>query len=856
MTDRRDPEPASNQPPKLSRRQLLQVAGLSGAAATAGVGLSRVAAASAPAGPTTPQPGETVVRTVCSPNCTGACGLNAFIRDGRIVRIQQASDYPDPAYNPRGCMKGLSFIQSMYGPDRIKTPLIRAGARGEGKWREATWDEVLDYIASRVAEVVKRDGAKSVYFFPQLPGTGPIQKGSATRLAALLEASHGTFYDFNGDLPLAAPITFGVQCSDHESKDWSDAKYLLLVGANPVETRIPDAHFLFDATDNGAKMVVIDPVFSPTAAKADQWISLRPGTDAALGLGMAHVIVKEKLADLDFMTKYSDAPLLVRDDTGKRLRASELREGANGNFFVLWDTTAGKPVEVPNDRLGVPDGARPALQGRYQLTLKDGRGITAKPGFQHLVDALEQYSPDAASKIADVPADTIVKLAHGFATTKPAAIIFGAGTNHWYHSDLSGRAFALVSALTGNIGRSGGGFSVYVGQYKVRFDVSSWWFPGGKRPAFIPPMYLIHGPTETMSPDIKLPPNGFKAILISHGNMFTQAPHLNRLLERIDKMDLVTVMDFQMTPTAEYADVVLPAATWYEKYDLIATPLHPYLQLMQPAIPPQGEARTELWFNQQLAQRLEKLLDKPGLAQQMAFSEEDAIRMILKDGGPEVAGITLEQLKQGPVRLKVHNPDVTFYDQIHDFKPFPSRTYPLPLAATQRFVKTGRMEFYKEEDRFLQLGEQVPTYKPPFEADSQEARHKFPLVLLSPHSRWRVHSTFSNQPWLLEINGGKPQVELHPDDASQRGIKDGDAVELFNDRGRTTLWAHVTERTRPGTAVLYQGWWKRYFKAGKGVNELTSDHINPIDEIYFAPNVWSPVTPYKEVLTDVRKVKA
>jgi len=338
--------------------------------------------------------------------------------------------------------------------------------------------------------------------------------------------------------------------------------------------------------------------------------------------------------------------------------------------------------------------------------------------------------------------------------------------------------------------------------------------------------------------------------------MFTQAPHLNRLLERIDKMDLVTVMDFQMTPTAEYADVVLPAATWYEKYDLIATPLHPYLQLMQPAIPPQGEARTELWFHQQLSQRLEKLLDKPGLAQQMAFSEEDAIRMILKDGGPEVAGITLEQLKQGPVRLKVHNPDVTFYDQIHDFKPFPSRTYPLPLAATQRFVKTGRMEFYKEEDRFLQLGEQVPTYKPPFEADSQEARHKFPLVLLSPHSRWRVHSTFSNQPWLLEINGGKPQVELHPDDASQRGIKDGDAVELFNDRGRTTLWAHVTERTRPGTAVLYQGWWKRYFKAGKGVNELTSDHINPIDEIYFAPNVWSPVTPYKEVLTDVRKVKA
>ncbi len=841
--------------PKVTRRRFLGATAALGALAGLQYGAGRylmgLSGASA-AGDTKSLEVDELVRTVCSPNCTGACGQNAWVRDGRIVKIQQAMDYADEAYNPRGCMKGLSYIQSIYGPDRVRYPFIRAGERGENKWRRVSWEEALDNIADKLKQIIDEDGAESVYFFPQLPGTGPIQKGAATRLAGLLGASHGTFYDYNGDLPLAMPITFGVQCSDHETKDWANARLVLLVGSNPVETRIPDAHFLSDGVEDGARIVVLDPKYSATAAKADDWVAIEPGTDGALAMAMVNVILRDGLGDLDYMAKYSDAPLLVREDTGKRLLDADLREGGSDAQFVAWDLASDGPAVIGTDRLGMPQGVRPAMSGSYEVTLAGGGTVRVRPAFDYVREAAAEYTSESVEEITQVPADKIERLARAFATIKPAAIIVGAGANHWYHCDLALRAFALLSAVTGNVGRSGGGISIYVGQYKVRFDVGSWWFADGQKPNFIPPMYMVHGPTETMSPDIKMPENGFRAILISHSNFLNQSPNLNKLFERMEReTELVVVMEFAMTPTAEYADVLLPAATWYEKMDLIATPLHPFLQLMQPAVEPQFESRTEMWIYRELAKRLDPAL----AAQYYDTDEEEIISNILAEGGPEVEGITIQQLKKGPVRLNVPDPDVMFHEQIENLVPFPSRTYPFPLEATQKFVKTGRMEFYKEEDRFLELGEAVPLYKPPFVAEDAGAeRDRYPLILLSPHERWRVHSTYSNQPWLLEINGGRPEVSLHPEQAEERGIEHGDLVEVFNDRGATKCWARVTEQVRPGTANLYEGWWVRYYREGHGVNELTADLINPIHEIFFLPNVWSPVTAWKEVLCEVRKV--
>jgi len=837
----------------LSRRDLL--AGAAGGAAAVGVAAVAGSADTASAGPTDHSLGvDRIVRTTCSPNCTGSCGQLAFVRNERIVKIQQAADYPEVSYRPRGCMKGLSYHQLIYGDDRITTPLIRTGPRGSGEFRTATWDEALDKVADGLRAIGEKAGWDAIHVFGQVPGSGYVQKGAAYRACALLGMTHGTSFDFNGDLPMGMPITFGVQNAEHESKDWANSRFLLVVGANLLETRIPDAHFVFDAVADGAHLIVVDPVYSATATKADNWLQINAGTDAAFGLSLASVIVAENLVDEAFMRTYTDAPLLVRADTGTRLRESDLSGqvapggDATSNRYLVWDENADQPVPVSGELLGIPDGVEAALDGSHRVTLASGQVIDVSPSFRYVRQELDNWTPEKAQSITGLDPALVRKVAKAYATTEPAAILMGGGANHWYHGDLAGRAFALCAALTGNIGKSGGGFSVYVGQYKVRVRWAPWVNPDDKKAKIVPSIYFLGGPTETMHPDIPYPKSGYKGLVCTFSNMMVQSPDLNRLYKTLDELELIVVVDHQKTDTVAYADVVLPAASWYEKKDLTATPLHPYLQLQQETVKPLGESRPELWMWREIVRRID-----PAMADKyFALTEDDAIRLILGAGGP-TEGITLDQLEKGPVRLKVPDPDVAFVEQIRDRKPFPPVSLPAAIEATRKFVPTGRIEFYKDEERFRELHEQVPTYKKPFD-DGVNDPEKYPLRLLSPHSKWRIHSTYSNVPWLTEIHGGKPQVLIHPADADKRGVRDGDRIEVANGRGRVVAWANVSEAAGRGTATLTEGWWPRYFDAGKGVNELTSSAVNPIHEIHFVANMWSPSTGWKDCLCEVRRV--
>jgi anaerobic selenocysteine-containing dehydrogenase len=796
-------------------------------------------------------PVDRVVRTTCSPNCTGSCGQLAFVRDGVIVKVQQAADYPDAVYNPRGCMKGLSYVNQIYGEDRIRTPLVRTGARGSGEFREAAWDEVLDRIASGFKDIGERWGWDCIHVFGQVPGSGYIQKGANYRASALLGLSHGTSFDFNGDLPMGMPITFGVQNAEHEAKDWANSRFLLLIGANPVETRIPDVHFLFDAIERGARMVVVDPSFSPTAAKADAHLRIRPGSDAALGLALCRQVIEDGAWDQAFMADYTDAMLLVNAETGLRLRASDVFPGGAETGFVAWDTTSGRPVEIGIERLGVPTGITAALEGTVDVRLLSGATVAAISGFELVRRELDRWTLERAAEVTGLDPDVIVRLARAYAGAKPAAILMGGGANHWYHGDLTGRAFALLAALTGNIGKAGGGFSVYVGQYKVRVDTSSWWSPGGAKAHVVPSIYFVRGRTDTMHPDVPYPEQGWHGLFCTFANMFVQSMDVNRLHETLAGLDLIVVVDHQMTETVKWADVVLPATTWYEKTDLTATPLHPFLQLQQPAIEPVGESRSEVWIWRELMKRI----DPAAAAEFFALDEDAAIVAILEsggmDGGP-TAGITLDALKQGPVRLNVPDPDVAFKAQIEDLVPFPPRSLPAPLEATAAFVPTGRIEFYKEEQRFRELDETVPTWKPPFDDEAHDPG-TWPLTLLTPHSKWRIHSSYANNAWLAEIHGERPEVFIAPTDAEARGIETGDQIRVWNTRGEVVAWARVSESEQPGSVTLYEGWWPRQFARGKGVNELTSSAVNPIHEVHYVANMWAPSTGWKDCRCQVEK---
>ena len=834
----------------LDRRRFLKAATGAVAGATAGTVLPVLAPPTANAARDFDIPAslpiDRVVRTTCSPNCTGSCGQLAFVRDGVIVKIQQAADYPDEVYRPRGCMKGLSYVNHVYGEDRIRTPLLRTGDRGSGEFREATWEEVLDRIATDLRRIGETWGWDTIHVFGQVPGSGYIQKGANYRASAVLGLTHGTSFDFNGDLPMGMPITFGVQNAEHEAKDWANSRFLLLVGSNPVETRIPDVHFLFDAVEDGARLVVIDPSFSPTAAKADVHLRIRPGTDAALALAMAHVIVRDGLWDQGFMRTYTDAPLLVDRATGLRVMADE------SGGYLAWDGAEGAPIVVPTDRLGAPGGDA-ALAGTFEVSLGSGRQVTASPGFQLVREELDRWTPQEGEAVTTIPAATIEQLARAYATTKPAAILMGGGANHWFHGDLTGRAFALLAALTGNIGVSGGGFSVYVGQYKVRVDTSPWWNAGETKAKVVPSVYFVRGRTPTMHPDVPYPANGWHGLVCTFANLFVQSMDVNRLHETLRALDLIVVVDHQMTETVRWADVVLPATTWYEKTDLTATPLHPFLQLQQPAIDPVGESRSEVWMWREIIRRID-----PAKADEwFAMDEAAAIEAILASGGGEggpTEGITLAQLRAGPVRLNVPDPDIPFLRQIRDLEPFPPRSLPAPREKTAEFVPTGRIEFYKEEEPFRALGEAVPTYKSPHD-DTVHDPGAWPLTLLTPHSKWRIHSSYANNPWLAEIHGGRPEVFISPADAEARGIATGDPIRVWNTRGEVEAWAHVSTSEQGGSVTLYEGWWPRQFRSGKGVNELTSSEVNPIHEVHFVGNMWAPSTGWKDCRCQVARAE-
>ncbi len=804
---------------------------------------------------------ERLVRSTCSPNCTGACGFKARVTEGRISTLIQAADYPEDSYNPRGCLRGLSMTDLIYGKDRLKYPLIRTGARGSGQFRRASWDEALDYAAGKLKEISGKYGPEAIATTIQVPGTGYVQKGAMVALAGLAHWSMHHGYDQNGDLPMFWPMTFGVQSEELESLEWVNSRTTLIFGSNVIQTRLPDAHHLIEAKRRG-RVVVVDPDFCSTAAKADEWLPIKADTDAALALGMAKIIIESKLYDADFLRDFTDFPLLVRQDNGKRLLAGDVGALATEagsrtipeyrRLFVIRSGGAFRILDPENLA-----STQAELEGEFEVTLADGSSVKVETVFTALQKLLVDYDLDKVAAITGLDPVQIERVAIDAASNTPLHVIYGASNYQWYNGDLKGRALSLLPVLTGSIGKSGAGISTYAGQYRIRFDLKSWWFPEGSKLNWVAYLHFLQGKGPNY------PKNGIKAMVGAWGNPFDQHNMSNILKDRAasGELEFILTADFQMSTSCLWSDVVFPAPSWYEKHDLTATILHPYLQLQQPAIKPLFESRSELWIFRELAKRLDPEFEKhffPELDENEAALK--VIEMLLANGGMETAGITLAMLQKGPVRL--HSPapgdrQVPFYEQVAHRKPFPPLSYPAPIKATGQFLRSGRIEFYKDEDLFITEGEQLPVHKESY-ADTEykvnpKARDTYKLRYITKNSLYRVHSTHSNNSILLELQDNKAKVFLNAGDAAARGIKDGDLVQIYNDRGKTRAYAILDPGCSAGTAIFEEGWWSRYL-AEEGYNSLTFPWIKPLHEIYFVPGMWSPTTVWNECLVDVRRM--
>jgi anaerobic selenocysteine-containing dehydrogenase len=311
-------------------------------------------------------------------NCISACSWDVYVKDGVVWREEQAAVYeaprPDvPDLNPRGCQKGACYSDLQTSASRVLHPLKRVGPRGSGRWQRISWDDAFGEIADGLIDAAVKEGTESILYDHGTTnaGYGPETSGEV-RFAEAVSATIIDSWSGVGDMPMGAVQTWGMYNCEGTADDWFRSDYIVVWIGNPSVTRIPEMHFMHEARYRGAKLVVIAPDLSPTSAHADLWIPIKPDTDAAFGLAAARILVEEGLYDVDYVREQTDLPLLVREDTQRYLRESDLHGGGKDDRFYYWDEVAGALANVTgsqgDDGRSIALGAaRPALEGSFPV---------------------------------------------------------------------------------------------------------------------------------------------------------------------------------------------------------------------------------------------------------------------------------------------------------------------------------------------------------------------------------------------------------------------------------------------------------------------------------------------------------
>lgn len=738
--------------------------------------------------------GRQVHRTVCSLNCgLHFCGMEVATRDGRLEQIGPA-DFPDERYR-RICLKGLSQLQLATHPERLREPLKRMGARGEGRWQPISWEQALDEIVQRMRVLTAQYSLESMMFFTysgQLSALNGIA-GVYLRLASALSASGTSMAQWGTDsaVPSGIEDTFG-QGAGYFANHYTDlinSRLVLIWGADPVKSRVNWWPFFADAKKAGTRLITVDPKYSSTASKSDQWVAIHPGTDLYLALGMLHLIIQNDQVDGEYVRAHTVGPLLVREDTGRFLRSN------NGDpTEYVWDEAVGRTV--PADQ-----AQRPALTGTYRV-----RGATCRPAFDLLREMVEPYTPAFVSENTGIPAATVEELAELYATTKPARIYSLYGVDRWHHGATFGRLIATLAALTGNVGIPGGGAGVD-GTVHPSLFLTDFTYPQGKRYREINPAQL----SEHIATGAPYP---IKGMWVAFSNWLNQWPDQNVLREKVlPELDLLVTSDMFMTETARWSDYVLPVASFFERPDMVRGP-GPYIQYQPQIMAPLAKCRSDFDIARDVAQRL-------GYDDLFARTPDEYLQEILA-GEPDLCDLSFDDLReQGVTRIS---------------GPFKTVAH----AGSKFNTPTGRAEFYTE--RLLPLGRALPTYLPPIEADSHNPlAQRYPLICINQRSRYRIHSTFSTARWLRELDGG-PIVTMNPEDAMARHIAADDSVRIFNDRGYVVLRAVISKRVPAGSVYVSEGWQSADFVAGH-LQTLTHSLGNEA-------NAFGPNCSFSDVLVD------
>jgi anaerobic selenocysteine-containing dehydrogenase len=730
----------------------------------------------------------TKIRTCCPAHCgIDACGILAHIKNGTIIKLEPA-EFPDPI-DRRICLRGLSSLDITYHPARIKYPLKRVGERGEGKFKRISWDEAYNLIIENFKKISEKYGWRAIGWVLGGPGAGTTKFGAYLRLASLTQSTRVSAWGYgDAGLPCGSRIILGHQFPyiHLQGKFWQREwpELIIIWGTNPGESMpLQNMRKIMDAKEQGTQVIVIDPRFTITASKADQYIGIKPATDSALALGLMNIIFQKDIYDKNYIIEYTNGPYLVRTDSGRLLRGKDVGEKKD-KAYILWDgaSNSHKMVRRKNSE-------DTSLTGAYIIN-----GIEVKPILQLLMDLASEYTPEKTAEITGVPPDLIIKLAKRIATAKDVTFLTHMGFTRTFHGDISLRGLISVAAITGNVTTS---------------------FNSGYLPATLnwepflnaipdKPSYHRLGILKLYDAVIKGDPYPIKALWFAFINFLNQCVHTNKIIDQFfPKLEFIVQTELFMTPSAKYADLILPVCSFLEFSDFLSFP-YPYLQLQRRVIEPLYESKSDVTIVSELAERL-------GYGEYFKGGEEGMIDLIMNH--PTLEGVNRSLLEEGAVKLK----------------PLPEGgSFPLSFG-----TPSGKIELYAEQ--LIEDGQALPVYLPPIEAPITPEKKKFPLTFIQGHSRFRTHSSFANVQSLLDLNS-EPLVEINPQDAKSRCILNNDYVTVYNDRAKTSLKARLTESVPAGVINITEGWWIDQFKEGS-VNHLTHDVINPVQEKVYEPNM-------------------
>jgi anaerobic selenocysteine-containing dehydrogenase len=709
-----------------------------------------------------------VVHAACPHDCPDACGVLITVEDGRATRIQG-----DPAHPvTRGflCAKVAKYLDRVYSPQRVLYPMRRIAAKGPARvgtaaaqacpertrrgrpsgaklrsspdaFTRISWDQALDEIASRFKQIVSDFGSEAILPYSYggtlgVLGNASMDRRFFHRLGASQLARNICSAAGEAGLKSVIGIKLGT-----EPEQFRHSRYIIAWGANIHGNNVHLWPFIEEARLKGAKLVVIDPYRTRTAACADWYLPIHPGTDAALALGMMHVIINENLYDADYVERH---------------------------------------------------------------TL----------GFEQLRDKAREFPPQRVAQWTGIAASDIVTLAREYATSRPAVIRLNYGVQRSEGGGMATRAVTMLPCITGSWKEVGGGLQLSTsGAYGLDSDVlerPDLMQKSLGRAARIVNMVELGKALNTLQD----PP--IKALFVYNSNPAAVCPNHTEVIRGLERPDLFTVVHEQFfTDTTDYADIVLPATTFFEHKDMQKAYGHYYLQMSHQAIEPPGECRSNVEVFRALAQKMGFEDD--------CFHEsiEEMMDAALDSNNRWLTGIDRQRLeREGHVRLNFGADRVG-----QNFVPAAEPQPFLPFAHGNFPTGTGRAELYSESLKAQGL-DPVLQFIPPAESRHGKQAKAFPLELLARKADNFLNSTFSNLPVVQQME--EPGLlEMNLTDARARGIAEGDTVRVFNRRGEIHLKARVDGSVQAGVVSAHLQWAK-LTAGGKNINVLTSQKLTDL----------------------------